>query len=323
MKGSNAQRAEPMKAPLTTSVSRLNPVPKKKRSSWGKYKYGLLFASPWIIGLIVFYAIPLISSIYFSFTTYSILQPGEFIGLQNYKELMNDTLFWKSVYNTVYFAVVYVPLSIIFGVSLAMMLNMKVKGMAVYRTIFFLPTLVPHVALAVLWMWLLNPGFGLVNGVLNSVGIEGPAWLGSETWSKPSLIMMSLWGIGQAVVIYLAGFGDIPEDYYDAAEVDGANWLQKTIHITLPLLTPVIFFNLVMGIIGAFQQFTLPYTLTQGQGTPANSLTFYVMYLYDNAFKFFKMGYASAMAWILFVIIMALTAMVFITSKRWVHYQGK
>lgn len=292
-------------------------------ANFSEYKYGILFALPWIIGLIIFYAIPLFSSIYFSFTTYSILQPGEFIGLQNYKDLFHDPLFWKSVYNTIYFTVFFVPLSIIFGVALAMMLNMKVKGMAVYRTIFFLPTLVPHVALAVLWMWLLNPGFGLVNGLLNTIGIEGPAWLGSETWSKPSLILMSLWGIGQAVVIYLAGLGDIPDDYYDAADVDGANWFQKTFHITLPLLTPVIFFNLVMGIIGAFQQFTLPYTLTQGQGTPANSLTFYVMYLYDNGFKFFKMGYASAMAWILFIIIMALTAVVFTTSKRWVHYQGK
>jgi multiple sugar transport system permease protein len=319
----NIPLAENMNSPKTEPNNQINITAKKRLGNWGEYKTGFLFASPWIIGLLVFYAIPLFSSIYFSFTSYSILQPGEFVGLENYKNLMRDELFWKSVYNTVYFAVFYVPLGIIFGVALAMMLNMKVKGMAVYRTIFFLPTLVPHVALAVLWMWLLNPGFGLVNGVLSTIGIDGPSWLGSETWSKPSLILMSLWGIGQAVVIYLAGLGDIPEDYYDAAEVDGANWFQKTFHITIPLLTPVIFFNLVMGIIGAFQQFTLPYTLTQGKGTPANSLTFYVMYLYDNGFKFFKMGYASAMAWVLFVIIMALTAFVFITSKRWVHYQGK
>lgn len=284
---------------------------------------GWLFASPWMLGLLIFYAFPLVASIYFSFTTYSILQPGEFVGLQNYKELFKDDLFWTSIYNTVYFAVLFVPLSIIFGVALAMLLNMKIKGLSIYRTIFFLPTLVPHVALAVLWMWLLNPGFGLVNGMLDAIGIQGPNWLGSVTWSKPSLIFMSLWGIGQAIVIYLAGLGDIPEEYYEAAEVDGANWFQKTFNVTLPLLTPVIFFNLVMGAIGAFQQFTLPYTLTQGQGTPANSLTFYVMYLYDNGFKFFKMGYASAMAWILFVIIMALTAVIFITSKRWVHYQGE
>lgn len=284
---------------------------------------GWLFASPWIIGLLLFYAYPLLSSMYYSLTTYSILDAGEFVGFKNYGELFHDDLFWKSISNTIYFAVFFVPLSILFGVSLAMMLNMKVKGLAIYRTIFFLPTLVPQVALAVLWMWLLNPGFGLVNGMLDSIGIQGPNWLGSMSWSKPSLILMSLWTIGQPVIIYLAGLGDISEEYYEAAEVDGASWYQKTRHITLPLLTPVIFYNLVMGLIGAFQQFTLPYTMTQGQGTPANSLTFYVMHMYDNAFKYFKMGYGSAMAWILFVIIMILTAIIFSTSKRWVHYQGE
>lgn len=298
-------------------------IVKRKKSNINSGATGWLFASPWIIGLVLFYLLPLVVSIYYSFTSYSILRPGDFIGLQNYKELLADPLFLKSIYNTVYFAVLYVPLSIMCGVALAMMLNMKIKGMTIYRTIFFLPTLVPHVAIAVLWMWLLNPGFGLVNGFLDMIGIKGPAWLGSETWSKPSLIFMSLWGIGQSVVIYLAGLGDISSEYYEAAEVDGANWFQKTFHITLPLLTPVIFFNLVMGIIGAFQQFTLPYTLTQGQGKPANSLTFYVMYLYDNGFKYFRMGYASAMAWILFVVIMVLTLIIFWSSKRWVHYQGK
>ena len=306
-----------------STVTGLDPKLVMKDKPKKRNYHGVLFASPWIIGLLLFYAFPLVASIYFSFTTYSILQPGEFVGLQNYKDLFSDELFWKSVYNTVYFAIVFVPLSIIFGVGLAMILNMRIKGMAIYRTIYFLPTLVPHVAMAVLWMWLLNPGFGLVNGFLDSIGIQGPAWLGSETWSKPSLILMSLWGIGQAVIIYLAGLADISQDYYDAAEVDGANWFKKTMHVTLPLLTPVIFFNLIMGVIGAFQQFTLPYALTQGSGKPANSLTFYVMYLYDNGFKFFKMGYASAMAWILFVVIMVLTAIIFLTSKRWVHYQGK
>ena len=296
---------------------------KKQKSKIKSSIPGWLFASPWIIGFIVFFALPLVASIYFSFTSYSILKPGEFVGVENYKNLFQDDLFWKSIYNTIYFTVFYVPLSIIFGVALAMMLNMKVKGMAFYRTIFFLPTLVPHVALAVLWMWLLNPGFGLVNGMLDLIGIQGPNWLGSETWSKPSLILMSLWGIGQAVIIYLAGLGDIPDEFYEAAEVDGASWWQKTRHVTIPLLTPVIFFNLVMGAIGAFQQFTLPYTMTQGQGTPANSLTFYVMHLYDNAFKYFQMGYASAMAWSLFMLINALPAVIFVTSNRWVHYQGK
>ncbi|UUZ80200.1 sugar ABC transporter permease [Paenibacillus sp. P26] len=295
----------------------------KKKSFHRTNLTGWLFASPWVIGLLLFYAVPMFASIYFSFTTYSILQPGEFVGLNNYKDLFHDPLFWKSIYNTVYFAVFFVPLSIFFGVALAMMLNMRVKGMAVYRTIFFLPTLVPQVALAVLWMWPLHPNFGLINGILANFGIEGPPWLGSESWSKPSLILMSLWGIGHAVVIYLAGLGDIPEEYYEAAEIDGASWFQKTRNVTIPLLTPVIFYNLVMGTIGSFQQFTLPYTMTKGQGTPANSMTFYVMYLYENGFRYFKMGYASAMAWVLFVIVMTLTAVIFVTSKRWVHYQGK
>ncbi|MCM3783190.1 sugar ABC transporter permease [Neobacillus mesonae] len=286
-------------------------------------RYGWLFASPWVIGLIVFFGAPLVSSLYFSFTTYSILQPGEFVGFQNYAGLMKDSVFWTSINNTLYFVVFFVPLSIFFGVALAMLLNMKVRGMVVYRTIFFLPTLVPAVAMAVLWMWLLNPGFGLVNGILDGFGIQGPAWLGSETWSKPSLILMSLWGIGQSVVIYLAGLNDISGDYYEAAEIDGAGWFSKVKSVTLPLLTPVIFYNLVMGVIGAFQQFTLPYTLTNGQGSPADSMKFYVMYLYDNGFKFFKMGYASAMAWILFIIVMLLTAIIFGTSKKWVHYQGE
>ncbi|MDQ0900503.1 MULTISPECIES: carbohydrate ABC transporter permease [unclassified Paenibacillus] len=311
-------------AKLAESVHlKASPVARKQRSFRRTNVIGWLFASPWALGLICFYAIPMFASIYFSFTTYSILQPGEFVGLNNYKDLFNDPLFWKSIYNTIYFAVFFVPISIFFGVALAMMLNLKVKGMAIYRTIFFLPTLVPQVALAVLWMWLLHPNFGLVNGMLASIGIDGPPWLGGEAWSKPSLILMSLWGIGHAVVIYLAGLGDIPDEYYEAAEIDGANWFQKTKTVTLPLLTPVIFYNLVMGTIGAFQQFTLPYTMTKGQGTPANSMTFYVMYLYENGFRYFKMGYASAMAWILFVIVMALTALIFISSKRWVHYQGK
>lgn len=295
-------------------------APKSKRSN--ETLTGWLFASPWVIGLLLFFAYPLISSIYYSFTDYSIFQAGDFVGISNYKELMTDELFWISIGNTIYFAVFFVPLSIIFGVALAMVLNMKIKGMSVYRTIFFLPTLVPHVALAILWIWLLNPEFGLINAVLGFIGIDGPAWLGSTFWAKPSLILMSLWGMGQAIIIYLAGLGDISEEYYEAADVDGASFLQKTFKITLPLLTPVIFFNLVMGFIGAFQQFTLPYTMTNGSGSPADSLTFYVMYLYDNAFNYFRMGYASAMAWILFIIIMGLTAFVFWTSKRWVHYQG-
>jgi multiple sugar transport system permease protein len=285
--------------------------------------FGLLFALPWIIGLVLFHAYPLIMSAYYSLTSYSILEPGEWVGFNNYSTLFQDEVFWISIYNTLYFTFIFVPLSIVIGVILALLLNLKIKGQGFYRTLFFMPSLVPPVATTIIWLWLLNPQFGLVNYWLDQFGISGPPWIGSEIWSKPSLILMSLWGTGQAVVIYLAGLQDVPQEYYDAAHVDGASAWQRTKHITLPLLTPVIFFNLIMGTIGALQNFVLPYTLTNGRGTPANSMMFYVMYLYQNGFGYLKMGYASAMAWILFLIVVILTALIFITQKHWVHYQGK
>ncbi|WP_325176589.1 carbohydrate ABC transporter permease [Paenibacillus alkalitolerans] len=285
--------------------------------------YGFLFCLPWIIGLLLFNFYPLLMSIYYSFTSYSILEPGEWVGMENYRQLMKDNVFWVSIYNTLYFTFLFVPISICVGVGLALVLNIKIRGQGIYRTLFFMPSLVPPIATTIIWLWLLNPQFGLVNHWLEQLGLPGPAWLGSEHWSKPSLVLMSLWGIGQSIVIYLAGLQDIPQDYYDAADVDGANVAQRLKNITLPLLTPVIFFNLVMGTIGALQNFVLPYTLTNGQGTPANSMMFYVMYLYTNGFGYLKMGYASAMAWILFMIVIALTALIFWSQKRWVYYQGK
>jgi len=306
---------------LTTSAG----VVKVKKTRFEKKisLFGLIFALPWIVGLLLFHAYPLLMSAYYSLTTYSILESGEFVGLKNYVALFQDQVFWISIYNTLYYTVIFVPLSVAVGVGLALLLNLKIRGQGIYRTLFFIPSLVPPVATTIIWLWLLNPQFGLVNYWLEKIGIDGPPWIGSETWSKPSLILMSLWGTGQAVVIYLAGLQDIPQDYYDAANVDGASAWQRTKTITLPLLTPVIFFNLIMGTIGALQNFVLPYMLTNGQGTPANSMMFYVMYLYTNGFGYLKMGYASAMAWILFLIVVALTALIFSTQKRWVHYQGK
>ncbi|PYI51033.1 carbohydrate ABC transporter permease [Paenibacillus flagellatus] len=285
--------------------------------------FGVLFALPWIAGLLLFHLYPLAASLYYSFTSYSILEPGQWVGLDNYRELLHDGTFRTSIYNTLYYTFLFVPLSIVFGVAIALVLNMKIRGQGVYRTLFFIPSLVPPVATTIIWLWLLNPQFGLVNYWLEQIGIPGPPWLGSEHWSKPSLILMSLWGIGQAIVIYLAGLQDVPQDYYDAAEVDGAGTLLRFRHITLPLITPVIFFNLIMGMIGALQNFALPYTLTNGKGTPANSMMFMVMYLYTNGFGYLKMGYASAMAWVLFLIVITLTAVLFATQRRWVFYQGK
>ncbi|SDO43101.1 multiple sugar transport system permease protein [Paenibacillus sp. yr247] len=300
-------------------------VAKKRKTRFEKKLslFGLIFALPWIVGLLLFHAFPLFMSAYYSLTSYSILEPGKFVGFNNYSALFQDKVFWVSIYNTLYYTVIFVPLSIVIGVGLALLLNLKIRGQGFYRTLFFIPSLVPPVATTIIWLWLLNPQFGLVNYWLDQIGISGPPWIGSEAWSKPSLILMSLWGTGQAVVIYLAGLQDIPQDYYDAAQVDGANAWQRTKTITLPLLTPVIFFNLIIGTIGALQNFVLPYTLTNGQGTPANSMMFYVMYLYTNGFGYLKMGYASAMAWILFLIVVILTALIFVSQKRWVHYQGK
>lgn len=286
-----------------------------------KAKMGLLFTMPWIIGLLVFYAYPLISSIYYSLTTYSVLSPGKFVGLKNYERLFKDALFWKSVTNTLYFAAISVPVNIVVGVVIALLLNFRSKAIGIYRTIFFIPTLVPVIATATVWKFLLDSQYGLINQLLNLLGIASVPWLTSARFSKISLVMIAAWGVGQAIIVNLAGLQDISPTYYEAAEVDGANGFQKVRHITIPLLTPVIFYNLVMGMINALQTFTLPYSLTGGEGTPVNSLMFYVMYLYSNAFGYMKMGYASAMAWILFVIILVLTLVVVRSSRHWVQYQ--
>lgn len=286
-----------------------------------KARMGLLFTLPWIIGLLVFYAYPLFSSMYYSLTTYSILSPGKFVGFKNYQKLFNDALFWKSVSNTVYFAVISVPVNIIVGITIALLLNIKSKAVGIYRTIFFIPTLVPIVATATVWKFLLDSQYGLINELLQIVGLKSVPWLTSENYSKLSLVLIAAWGVGQAVIINLAGLQDISPSYYEAAEVDGATAFQKIRHITVPLLTPVIFYNLVMGTINALQTFTLPYAMTNGDGSPVNSLLFYVMYLYSNAFGYMKMGYASAMAWILFVIILVLTLLIFRSSRHWVNYQ--
>ncbi|NLY60949.1 MAG: sugar ABC transporter permease [Clostridiales bacterium] len=274
------------------------------------------------MGLLLLYAYPLVSSIYYSFTKYNVVSPAYWVGFDNYIQLFWDPVFWVGIKNTLYYAAISVPLSVVLGIFLAMLLNTPIKGQGIFRTIFFIPTLVPVVATSIIWQWLLNPQFGLVNQLLAMAGINGPPWLGDPKWSKPSLILMAQWGIGNSIIIYLAGLQDISKDYDDAASVDGASGLRKVWSITLPLLTPVIFFNMVMGIINALQVFTLPYALTYGTGNPANSLLFYSMYLYNNAFKYMNMGYASAMAWILFIVIMAITLLLFRSSNRWVYYHG-
>jgi multiple sugar transport system permease protein len=250
--------------------------------------------------------------------------PTAFVGLDNYKTLFADDVFWVSVRNTMLYTVLAVPTGLLVGVLTALLLNVKSKAQGVYRVVAFIPTLVPAVAVGIIWQWLLNSQFGIVNDILwRLAAIEGPPWFGSEFWAKPSLMLISWWTIGTTVLTYLAGLQDIPTDYYEAATIDGAGGWNKAMHITLPLLTPVIFFNIIMGIISALQMFTLAFVITNGQGTPANSMLFYSMYLYKNAFSYFKMGIANAMAWIMFLVIMTLTIFVYRTSGKWVHYMGE
>ena len=283
---------------------------------------GYLFISPWLIGFFAFTAWPFFRSIYLSFTRYNIVTEPKWVGWANYKMLLTeDELFWKSAWVTVKFAAISVPLAIVAGVALALLLNINVKGITVFRTIFYLPSIVPTVATSVLFIWILNPNIGLINQILALFGITGPAWLKTAPWTFYSLVFMALWGVGGSMVIYLAGLKDIPVHLYEAATLDGASVFQKMRRITLPMMTPVIFFNLVMGIIGSFQYFTQAFVMTP-TGGPQDSTYFYSLYLYNRAWKYLDMGYASAMAWMLFLVVVTLTAIVFRSQKKWVHYGG-
>jgi multiple sugar transport system permease protein len=291
------------------------------RLSRSESRTALLFASPWFIGFCVFLAYPLLASIYYSFCDYSVLRPPVWIGADNYKSLLRDDLFWKSLSNTGIYAFMALPLSAIVALSLALLLNAKARGMAFYRTIFFLPSLVPMVSLAMLWLWIFNGEYGVLNMALAKLHLPTPSWLSDPAWSKPAMVLMSMWGAGNAMVIYLAGLQDVPQPLYEAAELDGAGWWARTRHVTLPMISPVILFNMIMGIIGTLQVFTVPYIMFPN-GQPARSTYFYVMYLYDNAFVYHKMGYACAMGWIMFLIILGLTMLSLKLSERHVHYGG-
>lgn len=284
---------------------------------------GLLFTAPWIFGILAFYAYPTAASLYYSLTRYNLLQTPKFIGLGNYQQLVQDPIIAVSIKNTLYYAAFYVPLNIIFGILVALLLNQKVRGIAGYRTAFYLPTLVPFVATSLLWEWVLNPQYGVINWFLALIGIAGPGWLASATWAKPSIILISLWGgLGGSMLLFLATLQDVRQDLIEAALVDGANAFQRFFSVTLPMLTPVIFFQLITGIIGAVGYFTIPYVITGGTGNPVNSLMLFAVYLYNNAFFNFRMGYASAMAWAATIVVFILTYIVFRTSSSWVYYGG-
>jgi multiple sugar transport system permease protein len=282
---------------------------------------GYLFISPWLIGFFVFTLWPFLRSFYLSFCNYNIVQPPKFIGLANYQMMLfNDELFYKSLWVTLRYALVAVPLTLVVGVALALLLNLNVKGIAVFRTIFYLPSIVPTVAMTSIFMWILNPQVGMVNRILALAGITGPAWLSDPVWTPWTLIFMAVWAAGGSMVIYLAGLKDIPQYLYEAATLDGAGAFRKMRMITLPMLSPVIFFNLVMSVIGTFQYFTQAFVISNGSGGPEDSTLFYALYMFKRCWKYMDMGYGSAMAWVLFIIVMVSTGLIFRTQKRWVHY---
>jgi len=296
---------------------------------WGfrersNFRIGMLFLLPWTIGFLVFTLYPMAASFYYSFTIYHARAPLEWIGLKNYIDLLHDNLFWQSLSNTLYMVIIGVPLTLLMSFICAVLLNLKVKGQSIYRVIYFLPSIVPTVASTILWLWILNPQTGILNTLLGYVGIDGPNWMSNAAWSKPGLILLGMWGMGGTIVIYLSGLQDVPVSLLEAAELDGANWWQRLWHVTVPMVSPITLFNLITGVIAMFQYFAQAYVFrgTHDLGYPLNSTLFYSVYLYQNGFLWLKMGYASAMAWVLFIIILVCTILLLKVSERFTYYAG-
>lgn len=311
---------------LSTVVN--TPIPfKKKKNKWlnASRKEGITFyllISPWLLGFLFFILGPMVSSFYISFTNWDLLTNSKWIGFENYiKAFTGDDLFWQSLKVTMIYSLFSVPLGLIVSLGVALLLNQAVRGMSIFRTIYYLPAVVSGVSVMVLWMYIFNPQIGLLNTFLGYLGINGPGWIFDPKWAMVSIIIMGLWGVGGGIIIWLAGLNGIPDYLYEAADLDGASKFQKFRHITIPMLTPTIFFNLITGIIGALQTFGQAYVMTKGG--PMNSTLFFNYYLFKKAFEEFDMGYASALAWILFIIIFIFTLLVFKSSALWVHYEGE
>jgi multiple sugar transport system permease protein len=282
---------------------------------------GYLFISPWIGGFVCLGLGPYLFAVVLSLCRWDMMQPMEFVGLANYRAMViEDPLFWKSLANTFVYVLLSVPAGLAVALGLALLLNRPVRGVWVFRTIFYLPAVLSGVAVLLLWKWIFNADFGLLNAFLMQLGLDDPpAWLASTKWAKPALAIMSLWGVGGAMLIFLAGLQGIPSSLYEAARLDGAGRVKRFLHVTLPMLSPVMFFNLVMGFIVGFQAFLQPYVMTRGG--PQDATMFYVLHLFLQAFRYFRMGYASALAWVLFIVILGVTALNFRIAKHWVYYE--
>ncbi|MEZ4863315.1 MAG: sugar ABC transporter permease [Caldilineaceae bacterium] len=299
---------------------RKSPRAYRSKLLWAERRDAYLFITPWILGFLLFTAGPMLGSLYISFTRWEIVTPSVWVGLQQYQKLFTDDRFYLSLWNTAYYVFLGVPLHLTLALVAALAMNMNLRGIRIFRTIYYVPSLTPAVANSILWLWIFHPQYGLANALLEWIGFGGLYWLQDPRIAKPAFIIMSFWTIGGQMVILLAGLKGIPEQLYEAAAMDGANTWQRFWNVTLPLLTPALFFNLIIAIIGAFQVFTQAYIMTEGG--PNYATLFYLLYLYRNAFENFRMGYASAMAWVLFVIILFFTMIQFRFSDRWVFYEG-
>jgi multiple sugar transport system permease protein len=293
----------------------------------GRLGVGLMFASPWILGFLGLTLYPSVASLYYSFTSFNTLRPPVWVGLQNFQQLFtSDPIFWTSVRNTLFFVAIGVPSTLILSLSFALLLSQKRRFVGIYRALIYVPVVVPPVVTAIIWVWILNPENGLLNAALGALHIPQPGWLADPSWSKPALLIMSTWAFGQAMVIMLAGLQDVPEHLYEAATIDGAGPIRRFWNVTLPMMSPVIFYVLVVNVIFSLQYFTQAFVAEGGGnnlGAPLNSTLLYSLYLYQNAFSYFKMGYASAMAWILFLITVVATVLLFRFSRRFVYYEGE
>jgi len=319
--GSSRQRLEPPAVPAARPTTR----PGQRRARRRRLRLGLAFASPWILGFGVFIVAPIALSAYYSFTDFNIFQQPAWVGTDNFTTMFRDDRFWHAAYNTVYLTVVGVPLSLFLALVIAMVLNLPIRGQPVYRAIVYLPSIVPMVVAVYVWRWLLNAQYGYVNDVLRRVGLPQPLWLDDPAWTKPAILVIGFWMVGGTSIIYLAALKNVPKELYEAATIDGAGFFAKFRHVTWPTISPITLFQVVMGVIGSLQIFAQPYLLAQkgfnsAVGGPADSMLTLGTYIFQNAFAQFRMGYASAIAWVLFLVTMAIAAVILVSSRRWVHY---
>ena len=290
---------------------------------WRQTRLGLLFISPWLIGFAVFYLYPFFATLYYSFTTFTGIGNPVATGFSNYTTLVHDATFRSALWNTFFYTIIEVPFSTVLALLMAMLLNMNVRGQAIYRTLFYIPSIVPVVASSLIFVWIFQPSFGIVNSLLSDIHITGPAWFFSITWSKPTFIILGLWGLGQPMVIYLAALQGVPKEMYEVAALEGANAWQRLRYVTIPVISPVILFNVIMSLVLSIQYFTQAQVIESPPGSPGGSTMFFVTYYYQQAFQDLHLGYASAMAFLLFLLVLIVTVVLLKTSSRWVYYENE